>query len=172
MRYKTSAWITIDQAATDYSHGIRPYAPKALAHAKRIMSPSLFDSCHNGHGIAISWAIHLKFPLCGPLTANRVDVEALIGMKTISKPHLPVAQDDSSDCDSHHFTSRPFFEGARIRTGIFIVTFALSMALNIYTITVGRVSTGAQESVAKTVQLSSELTPFGTFLWCPRRGLS
>ena len=83
-------------------------------------------------------------------------------MKTYPNPYSPVAQDGSSDCDSRYFTPRPSFGGAKARTGLFIVAFALSVAHNMYTIIIGRFSTGAQESVAKAVQLSSEFTPFGT----------
>lgn len=59
-------------------------------------------------------------------------------------------------------TSKPSNGGNKMLTGLFIGTFTLSIAYNIYTLAITRSSVNYNESDAERVQLSSELTPFGT----------
>lgn len=58
--------------------------------------------------------------------------------------------------------SKPSNGGNKMLTGIFIGTFALSIAYNMYTFLITRPSVKFDQSAGERVQLSSELTPFGT----------
>lgn len=70
-----------------------------------------------------------------------------------------MAQHKSNDFETDQLTRKFSFWGSNTLTPIFIVTFALSVACNIYTVTFFK---PPNVSNAVTAQLASELTPFGT----------